>query len=417
MDSLRILLVNPYRLSVADDAPAFPVLGLPILAAVLNKAGHKAEVVDLGAAKKQMKDYPVNSYNIIGFTSLTSNQKGVVESISQLRYMGYKGLVACGGIYATLYPGKMLDWGADLVVTGECEGNITNLFESGATEIQAGKQVSIENIPIPDWEHHTPNITTYSGTVSIIRPKPGITMWTRGCPYSCIFCENKIFNHRPTRYRPPENIAEEMAYLYHKGFHNVFIYDDETVGSKMPDGWMKETADFIHDYNFNLVTQGRCSEKYITDDLMKDAKRAGINTIFWGVESMSQKVLDAMKKHTTIDDITHTLKTARAAGIKNALYFQIGNYLETCEDARETRNMIAKLYKAGLIDYINVFITQVKPGTELGRLAMAEGWYREPPDGWNQMKKVMNGGTPWMNTSEIYYWKRQYRAVAPTVPL
>ena len=415
---MKILLVNPPIDYQTTKPPSLPVLSLPILAAVLNKAGHKAEVLDLGAVGKKMKDIKTEKYDVIGFTVMTCNKEGAKSCIADLWMDHYKGQIVAGGVYATMFPDDVLAWGIDLVVTGECEGNIAHILESGKTGIVHGDRMPIEDIPAPAWECHTPNINTYAGNINPIRPMPAITQFVRGCPYSCIFCENIIFKKQHTRYRPPENIEKEMRYLFEKGFHNVFVYDDETFGSKVPDGWMAEVADRIGGFGFEMITQARCSKKFITPELMRDARRAGIKTIFWGVESLSQKVLDAIKKHITLEDIWHTLRTAKEAGIKNGLYIQIGSYTENEIDAKETEKGLSALYKEGLEDRLQVFVNAVMPGTELEQIGRSEGWYQDPPPGWNKIKKVMHdGGTPWMSKQSIYYWQARYFAVCPTEKL
>lgn len=393
-----------------------PALSLPILAAVLNRNGHNARVIDMEAARRYPKNIEEPFPDVIGMTTLTSNKRGVQEMINWLRKHGYTGKIALGGIYATMFPEEVLSWGADLVITGECEGNVIDLLEH-AKGIKKGRGLQIEDIPAPDWVHHTPDTHKYTGNVSLFKSSVGITMWTRGCPYRCIFCENLIYNGRKTRYRPPKNIADEMRTLYDRGHKQIFIYDDELVGTKMPDGWMKEIADRIEGMAFSMITQGRCSKRYITHDMMKDVKRAGIDTIFWGIESLSQRVLDAIGKHLTIEDVWHTLNVAKSAKIRNGLYVQVGNYTEDLDDVRITGTALKKLHDAGLVDYLNVFVTGVMPGTELWDIATREGWCPKSPEGRNSMKAAGDYHTPWLTNEDIRFWKTEYRRVCPTPPL
>lgn len=405
-------MYNPATFYYANrTARAYPVLSLPILSAVLNKAGYKTDVVDMEA----LQMIPGTSFyppwpDVIGFTCITQSAPGVKQSIKELRGKEYTGRVVVGGIYPTLYPEEVMGWGADLVVTGECEGNIVQLLESGVRGVHKGEGVAIEDVPIPDWDNYAPGMDMYTGNLPMVRNRPGITMWSRGCPYSCIFCENKIWQKRTTQYRPVANIHSEMMDLMNRKRKDIFIYDDELVGGKMPDGWMGEVADRIGWMGFNMVTQGRCSAKYITPELMRDCKRAGINTIFWGVESFSQTVLDALKKHTAVDDIWHTLKVAKDAGIKNGAYIMVGCYKETPEDAEITRAALEKACKMGLIDYPQVFIMSVMPGTEIERISQDEGWYSQIEFTRSQ-KRAMDGGTPWMSKQEILDWRRSMRKV------
>lgn len=402
---MKIDLYNP----PSGQRRYMPIINLPTLAAVISQAGHDVRASDLCDAGSV--NYLSGEPDVIGFTSTTSNQDGVKAAIKQLRSDGFTGKVVVGGIYATLWPEKAYGWGADLVVTGECEGNVVHLIEN-EVGICPGEAMPIDQIPAPKWDSYYPNLATYKGSVSLVRPKPAITMWSRGCPYRCIFCENRIFNSRPTLYRPPANIEKEMRYLHDNGFVNVFIYDDELVGSRIPDGWMAEVADRVGPMRFRMVTQGRCSQRFITEDLMRDVRKAGIHTVFWGVESFSNKVLSAMRKGITQEDIFHTLRIAKAAGVSNALYIQVGNYQETSEDASQTCDALKRVYREGLVDYINVFITGVMPGTALEKIAKDEGWWKPLPHD-VEMKKTYND-TPWMTKGEIKSWRYKFLQACPT---
>ena len=396
-----------------------PTLSLPILAAVLNNAGHYAETVDLEALgvspeqltqvfKGQIGKWP----DVIGVTSLTITARGAKDTIKALRAAGFTGRIVIGGVHVTLNPQEGLDWGADLVVTGECEGNLVELLESGATGIQAGKRMNIEDLPGPDWTHHNPQPSTYTGNMSILKPHPGISMWTRGCPYACIFCGNKVFGKQSTRYRPPANIETEMADLKKRGCENVFVYDDELIGTKMPPGWMHEIADRVGPMGFKWVTQGRCSQRFITRELLLSTKRAGCRAVFWGVESFSQRVLDAMKKHITEADIWYTLRLAKEVGLENGVFTMIGNYKETEEDLAYSRDALKKAYKEGLLDYRQTTVCTAMPGTELAEIQMRDGTYIEAPTSGAMMQQIY-AQTPYLTKERIAYWHKEFYETGP----
>lgn len=418
---MRVQLFNPpifyysgfhYRM--------LPTLSLPILCAVINRTRrHYAEAVDLEALAitpdqlrlvfaSQKSHWP----DVIGITALTITAQGAKESIAALRKAGFTRRIVVGGVHVTMNPQEGLDWGADLVVTGECEGNIVELLESGAAGIQAGKPTSIEDLPAADWEHHNPQPSTYWANMSILRPHPGIIMFTRGCPYSCIFCGNKIFRKQPTRYRPPANIQAEMEDLKRRGCENIFVYDDELIGTKMPAGWMADIADRIGGLGLRWVTQGRCSQKYITLDLLKAAKRAGCRAVFWGVESFSQPVLDAMHKHITEEDIWHTLRLTKEAGLENGVFTMIGNYKETEKDLAYSRDALKKAYDEGLLDYRQTTVCTAMPDTELAEIYQQLGCYVVPPTYGAQMQNIY-GVTPWLSKEQIAYWYDQFAQTGP----
>lgn len=396
-----------------------PTMSLPALSAIFNQAGHHCEVVDLEAlqitpdqVKERMIQQKGRWADVIGLTALTITKRGLRETIAAIREAGFEGVIMVGGVLAKLEPETIIGYGADLVVIGECEGNIVSLLESGARGIQQGEVMDIDLLPLPDWEHHNPAPKSYIGNTSLLRPYPGIAMWTRGCPYSCIYCSNIIFGGRQTRYRKPAMVDAEMRKLKEIGCERIYVYDDELVGTKQPDGWMEEIADRIEPLGLMWVTQGRCSMKYITPSLMANVKRAGGQVVFWGVESFSQKVLDAVHKHTNPESIWHTLRVSREAGIDNAVFTMIGNYTETEDDLQITYDALKKAYADGLIQYRQTTVCTPMPGTEMQSIYEKNGWYTEPPDGGRQMLQVTQP-TPWLTGNQINYWLEKFAEACP----
>lgn len=396
-----------------------PPIGLPTLVAWLNQRGHDAEAVDLealGVSPAQFAERFAAQRDrwpdVVGVTGMTISKRGMREIMQAVRAAGFTGPMVAGGVYMTLHPQLGLDWGADLVVTGECEGNIIQLLESGARGIHAGEPAPIEDLPGPDWRRWAPLLTTYrSNIASLLLPNPGISMWTRGCPYRCIFCSNIIFGGRPTRYRPPQNVEADMLALRSLGVERVYVYDDELVGGPMPVGWLSDVADRVAPLNLWFITQGRCSQKHITPQLMADLKRAGCGYVFWGVESFSERVLKTMRKGIKQDDIWHTLRLAREAGINNALFTMIGNYGETEDDLAETERCLKRAYSEGLVQMRQTTICTPMEGTELGRRAQAEGWFTEAPDFGPQM--LQHSPTPWLPADRMDYWMRRFADACP----
>ena len=203
-----------------------------------------------------------------------------------------------------------------------------------------------------------------------------------------------------------------MEDLKRRGCENIFVYDDELIGTKMPAGWMADIADRIGSLGLRWVTQGRCSKKYITLDLLKDAKRAGCRAVFWGVESFSQPVLDAMHKHITEEDIWHTLRLTKEAGLENGVFTMIGNYKETEKDLAYSRDALKKAYDEGLLDYRQTTVCTAMPDTELAEIYQKLGCYVVPPTYGAQMQNIY-GVTPWLSKEQIAYWYDQFAQTGP----
>ena len=410
---MKVLLYNPpVEYYSGFHYPCLPPLGLAIISRVLNNAGHNCEVYDFAAMGVTPDKITDPQVDVIGFTCPTISVQGTKDCIAQLRKVGYKGRIVVGGIHATLYPEQMLEIGADLVVTGECEGNIVSLLESGATGVHAGVKLDIDDIPMPDWDNYFPAITSYDGQYKILQPRAGVSMWTRGCPYRCIYCANLIFNGQPTRYRSPANIEAEMRYLKSKGIDHVYVYDDELIGTELPEGWMKEVADKIQSLNITWIAQARCSKTHVTLEVLKDMHRAGCRMILWGVESFSSSVLKNIRKGIDSEDIFYSLDMAKQAGIENSLFVMVGNYTETSEDMAITEAELKSAYQKHLVDHMQVFLTEIMPGTELERVAIEDGYYKPAVNGRITLKQAKNG-TPWASAATIRKWQSAYKSACP----
>lgn len=420
---MRVQFLNPPLFHyTGNHYRMMPPVNLPILAALFAQHGHYAEVIDLEAlavspdqVEAKYRAQPSAWPDAIGITAMTITSRGARETVQALRRAGFHGLIVAGGIFPTENAETVLGWGVDLVVTGECEGNVVRLFEDRVRGVQAGERMDINAIPSPDWRHHNPPIGEYYGNTRLISPRPGIAMWTRGCPYQCVFCSDNIFNHQAIRYRDPAIIYAEMAELKARGCANVYVYDDELVGTRLPVGWMKEVADRLEPLGLPWITQGRCSKRHITPELMRDVKRAGCKAVFWGVETFSDKVLKAIKKVTTEDDIWHTLQVSHDAGIENAVFTMVGLYRETEADCEYTFKALKRAHALGFIQYRQTTVCTGMPGTPLEKIMRDEGWWVDPPDYGPQMAQVY-APTPWMTKEQILHWATRYAETCPGVP-
>ncbi|MBL7056307.1 radical SAM protein [Candidatus Woesearchaeota archaeon] len=94
---------------------------------------------------------------------------------------------------------------------------------------------------------------------------------------------------------------------------------------------------------------------------LKILKDSGLDLIIWGLESGNQRILDLMKKGTSIEDITSSLTNSHEAGIKNTVYVMFGFPTETQEEFKDTRDLLVKNEKC--IDLISVSIFGLQKGT------------------------------------------------------
>lgn len=180
---------------------------------------------------------------------------------------------------------------------------------------------------------------------------------TRGCPFKCNWCAKPIYGNRYNS-RSPENVVAELKMMKRKyGFDHIWFCDD-IFGLKP--GWVKEFADRVaeEDLQFKFKMQGRV-DLLLQEDNIRNLRRAGCDNIWMGAESGSQKILDAMDKGTTVEQIYEATRLLKSVGIHPSFFIQFGYLTETKEDIEKTISMINQL----LPYEIGISVSYPLPGT------------------------------------------------------
>lgn len=414
------------------NAPAFtesalryrlnPPLAPAILAAIFEQAGHEAEATDLEALgvgperlARAYRAQPDRWPDAIGFTVCSFAAQGARDCVSALREAGYGGYIALGGPHITLLGRGPVDelesWGADAWIVGECEGNVVRVFEERQRGLIQGERAPIESIPAPLWAKHRPGVgVVYAGNQPFTGHPEWISMWSRGCPHDCTFCGNVVFGRQAIRRRPAAAIREELAGLARRGIKSVYVYDDELIGFPgRHNDWLADVCREVAPLGLRYKAQGRCSERAVTPDVLGEMAAAGFRAVQWGVESFSERVLDALHKGTDEGDIWASLERAHAAGLANGLFMMVGNPGETEADLEHTEECLRRAQARGLVQWLQVTVLTPMPGTPLYAQAIAEGWYREPPNE-RMVGAYMN--TPTMKAADIEGWRLRLLGVA-----
>jgi radical SAM superfamily enzyme YgiQ (UPF0313 family) len=114
----------------------------------------------------------------------------------------------------------------------------------------------------------------------------------------------------------------------------------------------------------------------VDSQLLSLMRRAGCWQINYGIESGSQRILDFIKKGTTLERIKSALRMTRDAGIVTKGYFIIGHPTETSESIQETIHFIKRLD----LDVFQMSYMIPFPGTELYKIADRYGEFNNDWD-------------------------------------
>ncbi|HCV43369.1 MAG TPA: radical SAM protein [Bacteroidetes bacterium] len=189
---------------------------------------------------------------------------------------------------------------------------------------------------------------------------------TRGCPFHCNWCAKPIYG-QVYNSRSPKSVVEEMKRLKRTLAPDHIWFCDDIFGLKP--GWVAKFSEEVQ--KENAVIPFKCLARVdllLREDAIHNLRTAGCRTVWVGAESGSQKILDAMEKGTTVEQIYEATRKLKTAGIRVGFFLQYGYPGETREDIDQTLRMV----KDCLPDEIGVSVSYPLPGTTFYEKVKAE---------------------------------------------
>ncbi len=366
-------------------------LGLMYLAAVVEKSGHQAKVLDVDNLKMSWTELEdrlkKENPDVLGIGGTTLSMPALHESARIAKKSIPNVKIIVGGFGPTIESEKVLkdNSSIDLVCRGESEETIVDLFHVWQNKKTLGEVdgivyrlgveivrtkdrspiLDLDKIPFPAYHLLEPSTDKYTGIYGDYEGmcRPTFVMFaSRGCPHRCTFCS---LGRKIVRWHNPKRVVDEIElYVKRYGAKSIQLYDDEFIGmSVWQNKWVADICDEIIKRGLNNVSylvQGRCSQ-FVELEVLQKMYKAGFRWIWWGVESGSQKVLDSIKKDIKVENIIRTFSLAKQAGIKNLMFVMVGFPEETEEDIKKTASLIAKVNP----DKIRIHIVTPLPGSEM----------------------------------------------------
>jgi anaerobic magnesium-protoporphyrin IX monomethyl ester cyclase len=168
---------------------------------------------------------------------------------------------------------------------------------------------------------------------------------SRGCPFSCTYCSCAAFSERKWRYRSAENVVGEMEMLYHQGYRECVLVDDNFTQNTAR---VEEICRLLTErrIKMRLYCEGRAGHASLP--LLKKMKAAGFNVIYFGAESSSPKVLQFYNKKQTPERTEEAVANAKKAGMLVITSYIIGAPIESKEEMRSTIDFARSLRPHGV---------------------------------------------------------------------
>jgi radical SAM superfamily enzyme YgiQ (UPF0313 family) len=198
----------------------------------------------------------------------------------------------------------------------------------------------------------------------LARRKPfALVVTSIGCPNSCRFC---VVGSVKYRYRPVENIIEELQYLHQLGIKEIMFNDPTFTASR------KRTIELcrkMKERNFNFTWVANAHVATLNEEVLKHMRASGGHTLMIGVESANQEILDRYAKGISVEKTKQAFRLCQQYGFRTLAYFIIGLPGETRESILETIRLARELD----CDFASFSIATPDIGTAMREEAIKQG--------------------------------------------
>src|SRR6185503_5174692 len=321
---MKVLLINPefpdtywsfrHALPFEGKRSAFPPLGLLTVSALLPSAWER-KLVDLNV--QSLKTSDIDWADMVFATAMLVQKDSLKQVVQRCKSRGKR--VVLGGPYVTTTIEDLPD--ADHIFLGEAETTLKKIIEDLARGEAKRSYQAAERPPLsvtPPAHFHLANLKRYSA-MSV--------QYSRGCPFSCEFCDIiEIYGRVPRTKSIQQMLTEFDALRVLKWRGTVFIVDDNFIGNKknvrllLPEiaKWQKANG-----YPFSLITE---SSVNLADDepLLASMRDAGFRRVFLGIETPVEESLKEAQKSQNRGNLLDSVNKIQSYGIEVMAGFIVG---------------------------------------------------------------------------------------------
>jgi anaerobic magnesium-protoporphyrin IX monomethyl ester cyclase len=410
----HVTLVNPPAPSGSTGHLPFALLGLGYLGAILEKNHYEVDVIDCQVLKLSYEDFRSeigkHKPDIVGLTSTTLTYNPALELAKIAKEVLPECLILIGGPHVTFWDDKALEEcpALDVIIRREGEYTLLELVQ----KVEAGESFD-----------HVLGIT-YRKDEKIVRnpdrpyiedldslPFPARHLWpmehlrkyedilylaaSRGCVFWCEFCATVRMHGRKFRMRSPKNIVDELEFLHKTYGVTSFTFCDDAF--TVEPAITEELCRLIIERKLKIKWNCGTRVDMLTKELLTTMRDAGCVSVWSGVESGSQKVLDAMHKGITTEQTMRVFGWIRELGLKPAPNVILGFPGETKESAWKTIKFVEEISpdEVGFYNIATPF-----PGTPLYDSVKKNEWLRVTDfDKYDTVTPIFE--TSWLSMKEL----------------
>jgi anaerobic magnesium-protoporphyrin IX monomethyl ester cyclase len=339
----------------------YPPLGILYICSHLRKQGLNVEVFDSTFSSRQelwdllQKGPP----SVIGIYANLMTRSNVIEILGAAKQAGWRTLV--GGPEPGAYVQEYLAAGADVVVIGEGELTLEELVPAlqasafdkldkidgiaflgtDGSVVRTKPREQIKDIDTQPWPARE-SIDT-ARYVEIWRKHHGMgsvsLITARGCPYHCRWCSHEVFG-KTHRRRKPASVADELEWLIDR-YHPQMAWMADDVFT-IHHGWLFQYAEELKRRGIKLPFECISRADRLNTKVVETLAEIGCFRVWIGSESGSQRILDAMERGVTVEQVQTSVELCRSVGIQTGMFLMWGYEGEELSDIEATVEHVKK---------------------------------------------------------------------------
>ncbi|MEM7093858.1 MAG: radical SAM protein [Actinomycetota bacterium] len=392
----------------------YPPLGTLVAAALVREAGHEVVVFDAMLERStagwdrmldsEPPDVAVlfeDNFNYLSKMCLSRMRDAAFDMLGAASSRGVTSII-CGSD-ASDHQAEFIEAGATAVIRGEGDMALLEALELLDTDPGARDQLgeipsitvrrtdgelahgpdrknmkALDEVPLAardliDVERYRKIHVDHHGRFSLN------LVTTRGCPYHCNWCSKPIWGQRYNARSADDVVAEMVEVRDAFGIDHIWFADD-IFGLKP--GWIQRFAELTEEHDVRVPF--KCLSRpdlLVRKDTAEALGEAGAEEVWIGAESGSQKILDAMEKGTSVEQIVEAADRVHAAGYRIAFFIQFGYPGETLEDVEATLDLIRRARP----DDIGISVAYPLPGTPF----------------YDRVREQLGDDTHWVDSSDL----------------
>ncbi len=356
---MDLLLTHGYFLR-EDEAEKrimkpYPPLGILYISAYLKSRGFAVDIFDSTfRSKEDLRTHLDRTRpGIVGIYVNLMTKLNALEIIKECKSRG--AIVVVGGPEVPYHCEDFLRHGADVGVMGEGELTVAELLphlqKRGAKEMQHIRGImyreddgslvrtpdrelipDLDALPLPDRE--SIDVQQY---VDVWRTHHGMgsvsLICARGCPYTCTWCSRSVFGDTHRR-RSVKSVVDEIEMLRERYRPDMVWFADDvfTINHR----WFRAFYEEMKRRNIRIPFECITRADRLTEEIIGKMAELGAFRIWFGSESGSQRVLDAMQRRVTVEQIRSATRLTRKFGVQAGLFVMLGYPGEEIVDIEAT---------------------------------------------------------------------------------